>query len=287
MASSTASPTEHCVCGIGLSVWNLEAARRARSIACVFVLHGRGSARDSVAWIADRLAAVHVPDRTLLVVTLDHRNHGARLVDDKANLSWRNSRGSDEVVNPSHAQDMVAIQLGTAQDVSGLIDSIPAVLFPDATSSPPIEDWIVVGISLGGHSTWIVGAQDPRVRCIVPIIGSPDSERLLRARAAGLGIPFSPPYAPAGLLDLLGRKDPCHAPATVWAGKHILVLGGGKDRLVPHVDGGAEDFVERLKQEGRVGSVEVFVQPEMGHQCTQEMVDRLCAWLPRRLQSHS
>ena len=42
---------------------------------------------------------------------------------------------------------------GTAQDVSFLIDFIPAYLFPHDDCK--VDAWGVAGISLGGHSTWI------------------------------------------------------------------------------------------------------------------------------------
>ena len=43
---------------------------------------------------------------------------------------------------------------GTAHDVSFLIDFLPAYLFPNEERT--ISQWLVTGISLGGHSTWIV-----------------------------------------------------------------------------------------------------------------------------------
>lgn len=42
---------------------------------------------------------------------------------------------------------------GTAKDVSFLIDFLPAYLFPSGERT--ISQWMIAGISLGGHSTWI------------------------------------------------------------------------------------------------------------------------------------
>lgn len=42
---------------------------------------------------------------------------------------------------------------GTARDVSFLIDFLPAYLYPDGERQ--IKQWGVIGVSLGGHSTWI------------------------------------------------------------------------------------------------------------------------------------
>lgn len=49
---------------------------------------------------------------------------------------------------------MLAMQAGTASDVSFLADFLPSFLFPDGEAE--ITLWAVTGISLGGHSTWIV-----------------------------------------------------------------------------------------------------------------------------------
>jgi len=51
---------------------------------------------------------------------------------------------------------------GTARDVSFMIDFLPSYLFPHEESK--IDSWGVAGISLGGHSTWIILSQG-----IVPI----------------------------------------------------------------------------------------------------------------------
>jgi len=43
--------------------------------------------------------------------------------------------------------------VGTARDVSFLIDFLPSFLYP--TGRMPIAEWGVAGKSLGGHATWI------------------------------------------------------------------------------------------------------------------------------------
>lgn len=281
-------PTKIVVGGIELSIWGLDEARKATSVACLFLLHGRQSSAQSVGWVAEILAKLggSSSKRALLVVALDHRNHGRRLASGIANEGWRASaKRSDDAsfLNERHAPDMYAIQTGTASDISHLADHLPAFLFPEAAKSP-IDAWICAGISLGGHSTWLVGAHDPRFRYLCPIVGSPDMERLLRQRASLLKppIPFEPPVIPATLLELIRRKDPCHAPIEAWKGKKILVMGGADDKLVPHVGGGTQDFVQRL--EG-TSEVEVFVQEGVGHACTEQMVSRLRTWLEKEVLS--
>lgn len=62
---------------------------------------------------------------------------------------------------------------GTAMDTSLLIDHLPSYVF-NTKDSPSIDQHLVLGISLGGHSAWQVLFADPRVTAGVVIIGCPD-----------------------------------------------------------------------------------------------------------------
>jgi len=70
----------------------------------------------------------------------------------------------------------VSVYHGTALDTSLLIDHLGSYVFngPDA---PPIEQHLVMGVSLGGHAAWQVLFNDPRVTAGVVIIGCPDYMR--------------------------------------------------------------------------------------------------------------
>jgi hypothetical protein len=87
---------------------------------------------------------------------------------------------------------------GTALDVSYLIDFLPSYLFPN--SERQIQQWLVAGKSLGGHSTWIASVHgiisinsadpcqpylflEPRISLAVPIIACPDYTKLISRRA--------------------------------------------------------------------------------------------------------
>jgi len=69
--------------------------------------------------------------------------------------------------------DCISIYHGTALDTSLLINHLGSYVFnePDA---PPIEQHLVMGISLGGHAAWQVLFGDPRVTAGVVVIGCPD-----------------------------------------------------------------------------------------------------------------
>jgi hypothetical protein len=47
----------------------------------------------------------------------------------------------------------LSLPVGTAQDISFLIDFLPSYISPNGELE--IERWGVAGISLGGHSTWL------------------------------------------------------------------------------------------------------------------------------------
>ncbi|KIP01289.1 hypothetical protein PHLGIDRAFT_123485 [Phlebiopsis gigantea 11061_1 CR5-6] len=239
-------------------------------VAVLFLLHGRqGSARE----INKRAESIvrHVADRgpsivTLLVVTIDQRNHGERLYDALANNAW--NEGNDR-----HAIDMYAMYTGTSKDISYLIDLLPSYLFPSAEAE--IVQWSIAGVSLGGHAAWFSLCAEPRITLGVPIIGCPDYLHLISRRAQASGIAFEPPYAPQSFVAHVQQHDPPSTPFTAtdasnpFYNKKVLVLSGADDPLVPWESSDA--FVRDLHV-GPAGVKQVVVYPGVGHACTEEMV---------------
>ncbi|GAA5866024.1 hypothetical protein JCM1840_003380 [Sporobolomyces johnsonii] len=306
MSSVSSSPpllnsTTHTLGGLSLSLYGLDSLSPpsvAKPIAVLFLLHGRlgSAAHKSITRFASTLLApphgvdASARDKDLLVVAFDQRNHGGREVERAKNLGWseggkkrtkeRDELGmkDDELDNPSHAVDMMSIQTGTSRDVSFLIDFLPSSLFPN--DERRIVDWYCAGISLGGHATWLALAHDSRISLGIPIIASPSTLTLLSHRATTqiappMGpLPVSAPYFPASFLALLERLDPDQVDRGVWKGRKLLVMSGEDDELVNFVKGGTHKFVERLENEGACERLEVWVQPQTGHACTPEMMDR-------------
>jgi len=233
-AEQLSSQTFH-VGGIGIKVFGLEHLEEKSKCNVAFLLHGRGSDADELypaIWHLYKMG-VFEPNNNethLLLCTLDHRNHGTRIVDAVRNEGWPEG-------NLSHAQDMLSIQTGTALDISLVIDYFESVLFPHEEHS--VDKWILMGASLGGHSTWIAGARDPRITHLVPIVGSPSMITLLKHRAATATpqIDFGPPLIPHSLLRTMKLTDPFEGDVNAYKGKSILVLSGAKDKLVNYVDG--------------------------------------------------
>ncbi|GAA5859254.1 hypothetical protein JCM8547_008940 [Rhodosporidiobolus lusitaniae] len=309
--TSPPRPTRLVVGGLPVSIYGLEAlpapslsSSPSQGLAVFFLLHGRlsSSSHPLIPKFAHALLshasaakqAANGQGKDLLVVTFDQRNHGHREVEKERSLGWvegskkrlaeRASLGlrADELDNPSHAVDVVSLQAGTAQDVSFLINFLPPALFPG--DEREVTEWYCGGISLGGHSTWLALANDPRITLGIPIIGSPSSLTLLTHRALNLPppagpLPASAPYLPASLVSLLKRVDPDQRPMEVWKGKKVLVMSGEEDGLVSYVEGGTERFVERLREEGGLEKLEVWVQEKTGHACTPEMIARSCEFV--------
>ncbi|CAN8106467.1 unnamed protein product [Discula destructiva] len=205
--------------------------------------------------------------RGLIACAFDQRNHGTREVHPLANQAWKKS-------NPHHAQDMFGIISGTVVDTALLIDALPGYLFLDTntTTTPPIFDQhLVLGVSLGGHSTWQTLFTNPAVTAGVSIIGCPDFPELMRDRArlsrrasydaatAGAGFWGSRDFPPA-LVAQCAKFDPrgiVFGTGEVGVaeeeeeeeeeerkrlravldgcvrGKRFLMCSGGEDKLVP------------------------------------------------------
>ncbi|OSD07726.1 hypothetical protein PYCCODRAFT_1429950 [Trametes coccinea BRFM310] len=269
--------------GIAVNVYAQPQPKATRAaadapVAVMFLLHGRnGSAlkMEEFVWgIFEEVHALRRKDgeaRELYIVTFDQRNHGKRMVDKKANQGWFDD---PEQNNDRHAIDMYAIQTGTAQDVSYLIDFLPSYLFPNGERQ--ISQFLCVGKSLGGHATWIVLRNEPRIQVAVPIIACPDYLALMTRRAKSHKLPVGPPYFPQSLLDLIRRADPAAAPYTAadasnpFLGKKILVLAGADDKKVPW-ETAARPFVEGLNV-GPGGVKEVVVERGVGHEFSPAMM---------------
>ncbi|KAI0833760.1 Alpha/Beta hydrolase protein [Trametes gibbosa] len=281
------------IAGLVLNVfWQPDARTPSDPVAVLFLLHGRMSDAEAIEPVARsildevhtrRTAAQGQKADDLIVVTFDQRNHGTRLVDARANGHWEADTTSEKH-NVRHALDMYAIQTGTARDVSFLIDFLPAYLFPHGERT--VSQWLVGGISLGGHATWITLKDEPRVKLGIPIIGCPDYLTLISARAAQHGLGLTPPHFPASFVAYVRGHDPAVTPHTADAGsgenpfrgKKVLVLCGAADTLVPWT--ASERFVGELDVgEDEGGVKEVWVEEGTGHRCSEGMVKRVGEFL--------
>lgn len=241
--------------------------------------------------------------RGLIAVSFDQRNHGTRQADALSNEAWRSG-------NPRHAQDMFSIYHGTASDTSLLLSYLPAYITPQLTQN------LVLGISLGGHATWLVALHEPRITSAISIIGCPDYTSLMRQRAEKSKLQTWTSSTPAGsrfigsanfpqaLVEAVAQYDPAgllmHGIANPDAPtaaekqklasqlkdrlktKRILNMSGGADKLVPYACG--ERFLNFLKttvkDDPALGvELEDLIFNEAGHETTPAMAQRAVAFI--------
>jgi len=129
-----------------------------------------------------RPAAAATGDRGLIALAFDHRNHGTRLVDERANGAWRAG-------NERHATDMMGMISGMVEDTRGLMDVVEGYLLADHGGGEDedkkgeevvemeVDMHLVCGKSLGGHSAWQMMFREERVEAGVIIVGCPDYMR--------------------------------------------------------------------------------------------------------------
>lgn len=116
----------------------------------------------------------------------------------------------------------------------------------------------------------------------IPIIGCPDYLSLMGPRAHASGFTVSPPHFPPSLMDHVKIHDPSSVEASSddpslnpFIGKHVLVLCGAMDKLVPW--SASKKFVDEL-QVGS-GTKKVVVEENAGHECTPLMVQELTSFV--------
>ncbi|TVY68807.1 hypothetical protein LSUE1_G008659 [Lachnellula suecica] len=291
------------IAGIITDVYGLdEISPSCKSISCLWLLHPRLQVKQTMGSVAATCISDWnqrpAGDRKvgLIAVAFDQRNHGSREVNALGNEAWRGG-------NETHAQDMFSIFNGTALDTSLLIDHLGSYIF-NGPNEPSIEQHLVMGISLGGHSAWQVLFNDPRVTAGVVIIGCPDYMRVMSDRARLTKLQT---YTSSNGAKFLGSKDFPHAlvaSCKKWdpkgilfgtsevtsgpsedirgllnskiKGKRILVCSGGADKLVPYHC--SEPFLNFLKDatEGWYKDGGVYLEDNVyagvGHAYSEGMV---------------
>ncbi|KAI0018744.1 hypothetical protein F4780DRAFT_502358 [Xylariomycetidae sp. FL0641] len=315
--ATTISKTTLPIAGLLVDVYGLSELPPSGPVSCLWLHHPRLRKREDMAATAEAvLSAYHHSSsssscsssssagssnsgRGLLAVAFDQRNHGSRRVDKLANRAWRDG-------NPRHAQDMFATVSGTVADTRHLMDLLDAYVFPAGARA--VDQHLVLGVSLGGHSAWQLMFAEPRVAAGVMVIGCPDYMNVMRDRARltkldsysaadGGASFFGSADFPRGLVEACRKHDakgilfgtgavPTPLPAAEQdrlrplldarvKGKRFQVLSGGADKLVPYAAG--VPFLEFFKdaaqgwyQDGNV-YVEDNVYPEVGHKFDADM----------------
>lgn len=247
-----------CVAGIEVFLFGVEHA----GAPVIFLTHGRGGA---AVYDFDRCRELAADG--YVVVALDQRNHGRRMVDPRANGGWA----------PHHAADMYGCLLGTATDVRLLIDMLPARV------GLPLPRIGMTGFSMGGHATLLAMTLDPRIEVGVPFIGSGDYRELMRLRALNNDCPEEefPRYFPPELATVVAAHDPIRHPER-FADRPLLLSNGAADTLVQLVCN--ERFVDACRPYySDPARLRLSAYPGIGHAVTPEMWAEGMAWFKRWL----
>uniref|UniRef100_L2FPI3 Uncharacterized protein n=1 Tax=Colletotrichum fructicola (strain Nara gc5) TaxID=1213859 RepID=L2FPI3_COLFN len=307
-SSPTVSKSTILMSGLLVDVYGLEelAPLRPTAVSVLWLYHGRGRAKEDMGAFASRIVSQHnaaatsspATKRGLIAVAFDQRNHGSRLVSDKANESWRGG-------NERHAVDMYAMVAGMVSDTSGLMDVVEGYLKSELGGGAGAGEWR----ALVGEERMVGG---------VVIIGCPDymalmSDRAQRSKlatfsaedagASFLGSRDFPPdlvaaclrHDPKGILFGTGSV-PTSAVAEAAEqqrlrglldarvrGKKFLVCSGGDDKLVPYSK--AKPFVDFFQEATRTwyadGGVvfENIVYEGVGHAFSEGMIEDSCRFL--------
>ncbi|KAI3535162.1 hypothetical protein CABS01_12137 [Colletotrichum abscissum] len=264
--------------------------KRPSAASCLWLHHPRLRAKEDMEDIASRVISRWEENssssssssssvsggggRALIAVAFDQQNHGTRTASATARDSWREG-------NKTHALDMWGMVSGMVADTKGLLDVVEGYVKMElgqrdgkAAEGWGIDQHLVLGVSLGGHSAWQTMFREERVEAGVVIIGCPDYMALLsdRARlsklatfsaqdngASFLGSRDFPPdlvasclrHDPKGILfgtgavptpDSLTTEDNAEERKRLRGvldglrlhGKKFLVCSGGEDKLVPY-----------------------------------------------------
>jgi dipeptidyl aminopeptidase/acylaminoacyl peptidase len=246
--------------GIEVHIVGYQPGQEARPV--VFYTHGRTGAIDPRSPQLRELA-----EAGFVVVALDQRNHGRRLIYQRLNQDW----------NADIPSAMYAIMLGTAMDVSLLIDMMPAQL---GLEMPRIG---MTGGSLGGHVTLLAMAMDERISVGGAMVPSGDYRQLMELRAESRQTPAEdwPEYYPAALNAAVRKFDPLHN-AKAYSDRPLLLTCGGADPLVPPQT--ARSFYDAVKPcYTKPDRLKLSVYDGVGHDVTPDIWAENLDWLKRWL----
>ncbi|PCH00950.1 Hypothetical protein PENO1_045630 [Penicillium occitanis (nom. inval.)] len=139
--------------------------------------------------------------------------------------------------------------------------------------------YIATGLSLGGHVTWDILAEDPRIQIAIIIVGSPNLTDMLVDRLSQYksvsDVPEDTDLWPKSIEKLYLARD---EKVKRIAGKKILILNGAVDDLVPN-----KFTIPWMESSSENNDVTFVAQEEQGHALSYEMMQRIVDWLPQWL----
>ncbi|KAI8194556.1 hypothetical protein KHU50_011533 [Colletotrichum sp. SAR 10_65] len=285
--SPTVSKSTVLMSGLLVDVYGLAelSPLRPTAVSVLWLYHGRGRAKEDMGAFASRIVSQHnaaatsspATKRGLIAVAFDQRNHGSRLVSDKANESWRGG-------NERHAVDMYAMVAGMVSDTSGLMDVVEGYLKSELGGGAEAGEWRVdQHVALGRSKLATFSAEDAGAS----FLGSKDFPPDLVAaclRHDPKGILFGTGPMPTSAVSEAAEQQRLRGLLDARVrGKKFLVCSGGDDKLVPYSK--AKPFVDFFQEATRTwyadrGVVfENIVYEGVGHAFSEGMIEDSCRFL--------
>ncbi len=240
------------ITGLEVDVYGVE--HIADDAAVVFYVHGLGGNRRNGARYCESLAQAGY-----VAIAVDQRNHGQREVD-----SAYNSSALDTYLVNSYG-----LMIGTAHDISLIIDFLPTVLKLKTTRIG------VTGFSLGAHVTFIAMLLDSRIKVAVPICGASNRKLQLSLRAKG------PLTITPDLEFLFAKYDGIHN-LNKFSDRALCMINGGSDQIC--MAGANQDLYTHLQAVYTDSSqLKLSIYPGLGHVVSDEMWNETLAWFNAKL----
>ncbi|MCC2670886.1 MAG: Dienelactone hydrolase family protein [Armatimonadetes bacterium] len=262
----------------------VRAAGDARPRPAVICLHGLGGNKEGMASYTDDLAR-----RGFVGVAIDARYHGDRAGDVQRAMGAAFRTGKEHPYLWDTVWDTWRVMdyLETRPDVDrGRIG--------------------VMGISLGGHTTWMVSA-DPRVKVAVPCIAVCSWRWQLEhegytQRVKNLSVAFDAVKAELGEKEVtpkvvaeawrrwlpgIPEKFDCQDLLAAFAPKPLLILNGDSDPVAPleGVKLAVTEIEGAYRRAGASDHLRVIIAEKSGHTVTTAQREALFEWLDRWLKA--
>jgi len=254
-------PRYTLIAGLETAVFGLDENAGAPVVICT---HGRtGQLQQTF----DR--ARSLVEAGFIAVAVEQRNHGRRIIDRNANLGFHRSV----------PVDTYGIFVGTARDVSTIIDFLPARL---GIATDRIG---MTGGSLGGHATLMAMGLDERIRVAVPLIGSGDYRTQMELRLEDHDLPAEgetfADYYPDGLARAVERFDPINRPEA-FADRALLMVNGDADNVV-RIEANRRVYDALKPHYAHPERLKLSEYPGIAHEVTDAMWSEAVAWFQRWL----
>ncbi len=243
------------IAGLECSVYGLDNGKEAP---VVFFCHGLTQSIQFSHKYCKSLA-----ENGCIAVAIDHRNHGARIVDFS-----KNQKGSE-----NYLVDTYGMYTGTARDISHIIDFLPATL---GFNPKKIG---VMGFSLGAHASLVAAVIDEHVDFVIPICGTPDRKSMLKNRfveKGGTEEEFEQSL-PLGMNQNFQKYDAVHN-LDKLANRSVFLISGGDDFIVPATTN--KCLLEHVEQQfGKRDNFILKIYPEAKHEITKAMWVDILEWV--------